>query len=58
MPYPEVKEISCKNCGQKMLIPLMIVDERYVCPKCGHVVLVKIKIVDEGFNMPDPRHLC
>jgi DNA-directed RNA polymerase subunit RPC12/RpoP len=58
MPYPELDEISCRNCGHKLLIPKLIVDEKYVCPGCDHIIVIKIKIIDESFNTPDPRHLC
>ena len=57
MPYPELEGISCRNCGHEILIPKLVVDEKYICPECGRVLVVKI-IIDEGFNKPDPRHLC
>jgi len=58
MPYPELEQISCKNCGHKISIPPVTVEERYICPECDHVILVKIMIENGGFNKPDSRHLC
>ena len=58
MPYPEYEEISCRNCGNMILIPPVTIDERYICPECNHVILVRIVIADEGFDSPDPRFLC
>ena len=58
MPYPELEEILCRNCGHTLLVPILEVHERYLCPLCNHIMVVKIKVIDEGFNPPDPRHLC
>lgn len=56
MPYPEDKSIVCPNCGNELIVPLGVTEERFKCQFCNHVIFVKI--VDEGKQLPDPRHLC